>query len=220
MNSIDFDLEISSKPTKKFNNFMKNNYAGSEKWIRAKKIGYNQHSNQTSIVMPKKRKRPINLLDDDYIDEILNDSFEDKNKQKSPESVNSMYDHRSRNFDHPINRKKMCSSVRTNFENDRGFKVASNYRTTCISKTNNYNMRQYTNVNKNTTSMNTNLRMGNTSTDQLSMVVPHNYSPHSVTGGIDYRKRPSPSYDKVSYHSHYLNNDGSPESLNIDNGKT
>lgn len=45
--------------------------------------------------------------------------------------------------------------------------------------------------------------------------MPNTHSPHSVSGP-DYRKRASPPDSKVSYHSHYLDNDGSPESLALD----
>ena len=78
-------------------------------------------------------------------------------------------------------------------------------------------MKQYINNGpKNAASTNPNIRMTNMYTDRLSMKPLNNYSPHSVTG-CDFKKRPSPSYDKVSYHSHYLNHEGSPESLNLEN---
>ena len=45
-----------------------------------------------------------------------------------------------------------------------------------------------------------------------------NHSPHSMIG-MDYRKRTSPPDSKVSYHSHYLNHEESPDSLALDNIK-
>jgi hypothetical protein len=54
--------------------------------------------------------------------------------------------------------------------------------------------------------------------NKLSIRISSNHSPHSVTG-LDYRKRASPPDSKVSYHSHYLMHDASPESLVLDNVK-
>lgn len=52
--------------------------------------------------------------------------------------------------------------------------------------------------------------------DKLSTGVHSNHSPNSVTGTMGYGNKTSHLVPKVAYHSHYLDNEGSPDSFVID----
>jgi len=154
------------------------------------------------------------MTEDHSMKNMLTDSFDQPIKNESPESANSTYDGRCRNADNVQNRQKMCSSVRTNFSQYRHFNGAPNYRTSCLNK--NQNLKQYVNqVNQYNTSQNRPQESRNL--DKAAMRVHSNHSPHSVVG-LDCR-RSSPLNSKVSYHSHYLEHEESPQSMMLDNIK-
>ena len=144
----------------------------------------------------RKQNFRINALGQDYsMNNILNESFEKQNKRDSPESANSMWNQRIRNFDNAFNRQKLCSSVRTHFDQSKHFKVK-------------YNSSMYKQK------PNTNASNG-----KLSYGMNSNQSPNSVNEADYKNKQSSPQDSKFSYHSHYLNHDGSPVSLSINNIK-
>jgi hypothetical protein len=60
--------------------------------------------------------------------------------------------------------------------------------------------------------------LADTSQDKLSNEMLSNHSPNSLNSR-GFRKQSSPPESKISYHSHYVNHDGSPVSLSIMNGK-
>ena len=60
--------------------------------------------------------------------------------------------------------------------------------------------------------------VANTSQDKLSADLMSSHSPNSLNSR-GFRKQNSPPESKVSYHSHYVNNDGSPVTLTLMNTK-
>ena len=90
-------------------------------------------------------REDTNKHDDTSMNNILNDSYDETRRRDSPESVSSMYNQRVRKFERDIDRQKMCPSVRTNFISDNHVKIATSYRTACISTTKNYNSKQFSN---------------------------------------------------------------------------
>ena len=82
--------------------------------------------------------------------------------------------------------------MRANFSQNRGFNITSNYR-----------INNFENKNFNTKSCK------NYTTNQANF----------FRNAGDIRKRSSPPGSKVSYHSHYIEHDGSPESLTLENIK-
>lgn len=77
---------------------------------RLKALGYNNDfPNQTFIIRSKhKDKSNPDFTENLSMNNLLNDSFDNQPKKGSPESVNSMYGQRSRNFyDNNLDRQKM-----------------------------------------------------------------------------------------------------------------
>ncbi len=65
----------------------------------------NYFSNQTFIVRSKNQPRPGGLNEDVSMQNLLCDSFDEQMQQKSPDSVNSMYDQRSKKIDQMADRQ-------------------------------------------------------------------------------------------------------------------
>ena len=141
----------------------------------------------------RKQNLRITALGQDYsMNNMFNESFDKQNKRDSPESASSVCNQRIKNFDHAFNRQKLCSSVRTHFDQSKHFKAK-------------YNSSLYN-------------QKANISNGKLSYGMNSNQSPNSVNEA-DSKKQNSPPDSKISYHSHYLNHDGSPVSLSINNIK-
>lgn len=220
----------------------------------------NNDSSHTFIDRSRNKAIPSQLTEDHSLKNMLMDSFDNPCKNASPNSVNSMGNQRSHNSNTAVNRKKMWSSVRTNFAQYHQFNGAANYRTTWINK--NKNLKQYMSNNDQYNS--SAMHPPNVWHKNLSIRVSSNHSPHSMVSGkwtqnifptsktsqragergtfLGYHKhsvnisppkltkpslnstssnkrRASPPDSKVSYHSHYLNHEESPQSLVLDNIK-
>ena len=65
----------------------------------------NNFNAKTFLAMNKKNKNHEQLNEDISMQNLLWDSFDDHSKQGSPDSINSMYDQRSKKIEHVINRQ-------------------------------------------------------------------------------------------------------------------